>query len=63
MVNIKQLGQFTKKRVSLAVYHYASMIDPNQPEERARFRELAIAIRQGDLLLCTYQDDARKGGE
>ena len=62
-IKIEQLDECTRKGVAIALQHYAASIYPDRVEARKKYRDLSLAVRHGELLLCEYIDtDAEKGG-
>lgn len=63
-IKIKQLDEHTREGVAIALQHYSASIYPEQVEARKKYRDLATAVRHGELLLCEYQyPEQQKGGE
>lgn len=63
-INIKQLDNDTREGVATALQLYAASIYPEQVEARKKYRDLSVAVRHGELLLCDYasewpQDDVK----
>lgn len=61
-IKIEQLNESTRSRVVRALNSWAERNEEFFPKLSSRYKEIALRIKNGELLLCEYIDtDIEKG--
>lgn len=59
-IKVTQLDGPTRSTVAFALDMYAHHVSDTYPSQTDKYRNMARAVRNGELLLCEYQDQGKE---